>query len=134
MSFAKTLSRLKKASDCRPHGVNVNETFVSIKDLRDLIRDWERLDAKSREPGQVQTWIACSERMPEPCTVVALLDANRRMNTACEEFEANWTGAGWLNDSSQIPYWNAIGEPRGLTLDAVTHWMGLPPMSENGDS
>ena len=84
---------------------------------------------------QVERWIPVSERLPEPFTVVALLDENRWMNTGCDDFEANWTGAGWLwangiNDNGM--YWSAIGERHGLTMDSVTHWMSLPAAPTKG--
>jgi hypothetical protein len=84
---------------------------------------------------QVERWIPVSERLPEAFTVVALLDENRWMNTGCDDFEANWTGAGWLwangiNDNGM--YWSAIGERHGLTMDSVTHWMSLPAAPTQG--
>lgn len=92
-------------------------------------------DAAPAQGQQVERWIPVSERLPEPFTVVALLDENRWMNTGCDDFEANWTGAGWLwangiNDNGM--YWSAIGERHGLTMDTVTHWMPLPAAPTKG--
>jgi hypothetical protein len=90
------------------------------------------LAAAPAQGQQVERWIPVSERLPEPFTVVALLDENRWMNTGCDDFEANWTGAGWLNNAIATPYWNAIGERRGLTLDSITRWMSLPAAPTKG--
>lgn len=80
-------------------------------------------------------WIACSDRLPELYQSVVLLNENLWMNTGNDEFDTNWHGAGWLIDIGYTKSWAAIGETRGLTLDAVTHWMPLPaaPVQQEGE-
>lgn len=82
------------------------------------------------EPASQQDaggWISVKDRLPELHKVVALLNDDRWMNTG-GDFDINWHGAGWLCKHSQ-EYWSVIGESRGMTLESVTHWQYLAPVS-----
>jgi hypothetical protein len=71
-------------------------------------------------------WIDINERLPELNVAVALLDVNTWMNTGDTEFSVNWHGAGYLSEFGS-KYWSVFGEPRSWDVNAVTHWMPLPP-------
>lgn len=81
--------------------------------------------ALSAAAKEVPGWISVAERLPKLHQVVVLKNEGVWMNTGGHGFDANWHGAGYLSEIGH-KYWSVFGETRGMTLDAVTHWMPLP--------
>lgn len=78
-------------------------------------------------------WISIAEKLPPENEIVALLDTSRWVNTGHADFDCNVYAAGYLISYGALPCqksWNVHQAPRGMVLDAFTHWMPLPPPPE----
>ncbi|ELL0155799.1 DUF551 domain-containing protein [Escherichia coli] len=99
-----------------------------------LVQDAEpNFDVNGNSPGTPDSWISCSERMPEM--------GERQCYLLAADFKNNYppnipnTQVGvygdWFNDGK--PTWDD-GDGEDLYLKEVTHWMPLPePPEQDGE-
>lgn len=81
-----------------------------------------------KDAEDARRWISITDRLPEPNQVVCLVDENRWRNTG-GDFDVNVHACGYLASVGHQMYWSCFSEPRGLTLDAFTHWTPVPAIS-----
>jgi hypothetical protein len=74
-------------------------------------------------------WVRITERLPALGQSVALIHEDRYENTG-GDLEMNVRACGYLHEMRPgDPYWSIRGE-RATCLDAFTHWLALPSISD----
>lgn len=110
---------------------NAYEGYVKGDAVYEAVK---RTEAKLRElnaapVAQQQGWISIKDRLPPENQMVALVDEETWVNTGHKDLDLNLYAAGYLTIYGELDChksWSVYHAPRGLILEAFTHWMPLP--------